>query len=537
MARVIPADSRLLRVLAAFGLFALVEYGAWLAVILYAYDVGGVALAGIVGVVQLVPAALLAPALGSIGDRLPRGAALCGSYAVVSLFLAATALLLGAGAPVAAVVAASALATTTVSVARPIHYASLPQLARTPAALVRANSASGVLDGIGIFGGAVIAGLLTESAGAAAALALSATAMVVAAVLTLRLRLPVAARDDEEGTLRSAAAGLRAVARDPAVLVLLLVLGMGFLVLGALEILAVAFSDEVLGAGGDAAGLLVGASGIGGLVGAGLAAGLAFRARLAPAVVLALVAAAVPLALMAQVVLLGPAVVLLAVFGVGAAITGVAGRTLLQRVTDDAVLARVFAVQEAVMLLGLALGAALAPLLVSSLGASAGFVPLALGLAVAALGSWGLLRSLDGRAVFRPDVLAVLRRVPFLAAMAPPDLERLVQRAERVDVPAGTVVIGQGDVGDAFYVVDTGSLSVDVDGVRRERALVHGDGFGEIALLQGVPRTATVTATDPVGLLRIERDDFLAAITGSVDGRRIADEVADAHLGRDAASS
>ena len=140
-------DRRLPRVLAAFGLFAVVEYGAWFAVLLYAYTVGGVALAGVVGVVQLVPAAVLSPLLGSLGDRLPRGAALSGAYAAEAVFFAATAVLLAVGAPVPAVVAASALGTLTVSVARPIHFASLPQLARTPGSLVRANSACSALDG------------------------------------------------------------------------------------------------------------------------------------------------------------------------------------------------------------------------------------------------------------------------------------------------------------------------------------------------------------------------------------------------------
>lgn len=528
-------DRRLRRVLAAFGLFAVVEYGAWFAVLLYAYTAGGVALAGIVGVVQLVPAAVLSPLLGSLGDRLPRGAALSGAYAAEAVFFAATAVLLAVDAPVPAVVAASALGTLTVSVARPIHFASLPQLARTPGSLVRANSACSALDGVGIFVGPVVAGVLTEVSGPALALGISAVAMLTASLLTVRLGLPVAAGDDDEGGLRSALGGLRAVAQDPPVLVLLLLVGVGFLVMGALEILSVAFADEVLSAGDGAAGLLVGATGIGGLVGAGLATGLAFRARLAPAVVLGLLATAAPLALMGQMSVLVPAVVLLAVCGIGEAVTVVAGRTLLQRVTDDEVLARVFAVQEAVMLIGLALGAAIAPVLVTSLGAAGGFVPLALGLAVAAVGSWGLLRKLDGRAHFRPDVLA-LRRVPFLAAMSPPDLERLVQGAERVELAAGSVVIRQGDRGDAFYVVDTGSLTVDVDGVRRGTTLEHGDGFGEIALLQDVPRTATITAVDEVGLLRIERDDFLAAITGSPDGRLIADEVSQAHLRRDEAS-
>jgi CRP/FNR family cyclic AMP-dependent transcriptional regulator len=154
---------------------------------------------------------------------------------------------------------------------------------------------------------------------------------------------------------------------------------------------------------------------------------------------------------------------------------------------------------------------------------------------VAALLCWFPLRALDARAVFRPDVLGLLRRVELLAAMAPPSLERLAGSASWVDVAADEVVVAQGAAGDAFFVVDAGTLSVQVDGVRRDRVLGAGDGFGEIALLAGVPRTATVTALEPVRLLRVERDAFLAAITGSPDGRRIADDVARAHLERDAA--
>jgi MFS family permease len=534
--RSLPSDLRLARVLGAFGLFAVVEYGVWFAVILYAYDVGGVGLAGLVGVAQLVPAALLAPALGSLGDRLPRGAALCGAYAVEAGLLALVAALLRAQAPVALVVTACALTTTAVSVGRPIHYAALPSLAGTPAALVRGNSVSAVLDGLGIFVGPVIAGVLSARSGPAAALGLAAVGMALGALLTVRLRLPVAAADSDGGAFRAAIAGLRVVATDPPVLVLLLLLGVGFLVSGAVEILAVSYALEVLGDGEGAAGLLAGASGIGSLLGAALAAGLAHRSRLVPAVVLGLGVGAVPLALVGQVELLVAAIPLLAVVGVGEALTGVAGRTLLQRVTDDEVLARVFAVQEAVMLIGLALGAALAPLLVAARRASGGFLPLAAGLAAAALASWVVLRGLDARARVRLDVTAALRRVPFLAAMAPPELERLVQRAGRVEEPVGTVVIRQGDRGDAFYVVESGSLAVDVDGVRRSTPLGAGDGFGEIALLQDVPRTATITALDDVTLLRIERDDFLAAVTGNADGRLLADEVTRAHLRRDAST-
>jgi Cyclic nucleotide-binding domain len=437
-------------------------------------------------------------------------------------------------APIVPVVVAAAAATTVVSVARPIHYAALPQLATTPRALVSANSACGVLEGITAFAGPVLAGLVAHRSGPWLVAALSSLAMLAAALVTARLRLPVAsAGGDGESALRSAAAGLRTVSSDRPVLVLLLVVGVEFLMLGSLEVLGVSFANAVIHGGDSAAGLVVGATGIGALVGAAAAAGLAFRVRLAAPTALGLVAAGLPLLAMTAVGSLPPAVVLLALCGLGQAFASVAGRTLLQRSTDDRVLARVFAVQEGVMMTGVAGGAALAPLLIHQLGAARGYLPLGVGVVVIALLSWPLLRRLDLRALIRADVLAVLGRVSFLAALSPPALERLSQAAQWVEVQSGDVVVRQGDLGDAFYVIDQGRMSVAVGGDLREHLLDPGEGFGEIALLRDIPRTATVTAVEPCRLLRLDRADFLAAITGSVDGRRIAAGVAAAHLDRD----
>lgn len=527
---------RLTRTLAAFALFSVVESGAWIAVLLYAFAKGGASLAGVVGVAQLIVAVLVAPALGSVGDRLPRGTALCGTYLVLAITLGLTAALLRFDGSVAAVVAASSLVTTAISVARPIHYAALPQLAPTPMSLVSANSVTEVLVGVGAFVGPVLAGVLAQAVGTWSALAVFAVLMLAAAALTARLGLPVAAPSSSDGAFRGAVAGVRVVARDVGLLALLLVVGMSFVMVGALDILAVAFTDEVLDGSDATVGLLAGAVGIGGLVGAAVAAGIAFRARLALMVVLGLGAVGVPMMVMAGVLTLPAAALLVAVSGMGKAVAAVTAQTLLQRGTDDHVLARVFAVQEAVLLLGLALGTLVAPLLVGLFGAAGAFVPLGGGVVIVALIAWIPIRRLDARVAFRPDVLAAMRGVSFLSTMSPPALERLSHDAEWVEFAVDQVVISQGDHGDALYVVGSGRLSVAVDGVLRPHTIDPGESFGEIALLHDVARTATVVVLEPCRLLRIERDDFLAAVTGSADGHGIAAEVAAAHLARDTRS-
>lgn len=144
------------RALWAFVCFSMVEVVAWVAVILYAYDEGGVGLAGAIAVLQLLPAAVLAPALGAIGDRLPRSQALLWSHVAVlaSSLLTAAALVLAL--PIAAVVAASSLITITISVVRPIHFAALPQLAAGPRDLISANALSSGAEGLSLFLGPLI---------------------------------------------------------------------------------------------------------------------------------------------------------------------------------------------------------------------------------------------------------------------------------------------------------------------------------------------------------------------------------------------
>jgi CRP-like cAMP-binding protein len=92
-----------------------------------------------------------------------------------------------------------------------------------------------------------------------------------------------------------------------------------------------------------------------------------------------------------------------------------------------------------------------------------------------------------------------------------------------------TAVFTQGDAGDRFYVIADGTAAVEIDGAEAN-TLARGDFFGEIALLRDVPRTATVRAVDELRLFALERDDFIAAVTGHAPSRDAADSIVAARL-------
>jgi MFS family permease len=522
------------RVLVAYCLFDFVEFFVWLIVILWAYDVDGAGLAGLAALVQLIPAAFLAPAIASVGDRIPRGTALVLAHGLVGVTCLVTMAALRLDAPVAAVIVASTAATTAIAVVRPIHFAALPQLAASPDELVSGNSLSSVADGTFRFLGPVAAGVVVSVLGYWQGFGIAALLCLLAAALCTRLELLSAVVDDEEvGGLRVALEGIRTLWGDWGSLALLLVMTIDFVVTGTLDVLGVAYAGDVLGLAATGAGLVIGSLGIGGLIGAVMGASLSRGRRLAPVIVLGGMIEGGAFAAVALVAALTPAMVLLAMAGTAGAIMIVSGRTLLQRATDDRVLARVFAIQESTTLLGTAVGAILAPLAIDRFTAQGAFLPIGFACVLVALIGVAFIRQLDARAEYRPQETALLRGVPFLSVLPEYDIERLAKNARWDVVLPGAVVITQGEPGRAFYVVAEGELGVSVDGARLPSVLVPGTGFGEIALLHSVPRTATITALTAGRLLVVDASDFLAAVTGSADGRALAEEVTAVHLDRD----
>jgi MFS family permease len=528
----LPTDRRLRRVLVAYRLSRFTEFAGWLAILLVAYEQGGATLVGVAAFAMQLPAIVLVPVLAGYLDWLPRGRALTLTHAGVAVCTGFTAVLLFSHAPLWVVLIGGTAMTVAVFAVRPSHFSTLPLLARGPGDLVSANGWSSFMDGAAIFVGFVVSGVLTHEFGAWVVLAVSAVFGVVATLLTSGLRTPIVGTGhaDAPGELRAALEGVATLRRNPGALALLLLMACVAILQGSNEPLTVTFNDEVLGLTESTAGLLAGSYGVGVAIGGITLAGLARRGALAPVVLGGALVLGVAQSSVSLLGALAPAVIMLVLVGVGMAMIVVSARTLLQRTTDDAVLARVLAVQEGVHLTGLTIGAVVGPLVIALFGPSAAFVPVGVLILAIALLAGRSIAKLDAASVDHSREVALLSRVPFLAALPPYELERLAQGAEWVSVPAGTQVVTQGDDADSYYLVASGELSVTIDGVLRAQPLAAGDGFGEIALLNRVARTATVTALGDCELLVVSSADFLASVTATPDGEGLAREISRARL-------
>jgi CRP-like cAMP-binding protein len=153
------------------------------------------------------------------------------------------------------------------------------------------------------------------------------------------------------------------------------------------------------------------------------------------------------------------------------------------------------------------------PVLIGLSGARAALLGTAVLLLAFVALAWRRLSTIDNAADVPQVQIQLLRLIPIFAPLPAPELEGLARALKPVSVPAGTVVIREGDEGDCFYAVASGELLVAKQGQDVAR-LGRGDGFGEIALIEDVPRTATVTAVTASELFSLEKEPFVLALTG-----------------------
>ncbi|HEX5558790.1 MAG TPA: MFS transporter [Gaiellales bacterium] len=505
-----------------------------LAVVSY-HGGGGATGVGIVMLLRTAACAVFAPFTSILADRAsPRRVMMVADLARAALILV-LALVVHAGTGIGAVYVLAVCVSIVSTVFRPAQAALMPALARTPEELTASNAVAVTIESAAIFAGPGIGGLMLAVSGADLAFAVCAGLLVLSAILVALVPEPAgapepaAAEPAGEGVIRAATAGFRELASTPLLATVVGVYALQALVAGALGVFTVVLALQVLHIGNAGVGYLDSVFGIGGIVGGVGAAALAGGRRLALAFAGGVLVWGIGIALVGISSSTALVCVLLAGVGVGNTVVDVAAITLLQRSAPADVLGRVFGVLEAVMLTALGAGSILAPALMSLLGVRPAIVVtgLTLPVAVALTGRW--LVQLDALAPEQRAHVQLLRQLTVFAPLSLPAIEQLAAHVERVEVPEGTVVVREGDPGDQFYIVEEGALAVTVGGQART-PILPGGFFGEIALLRETPRTATVTATADCRLLTVEREHFLAAVTGHAESAAAADLVVSRRL-------
>ena len=111
--------------------------------------------------------------------------------------------------------------------------------------------------------------------------------------------------------------------------------------------------------------------------------------------------------------------------------------------------------------------------------------------------------------------IELLKAIPLFESLETDDLNALANRLREISVPAGQPVFAQGDEGDAMYVIVDGAVDIVAGSGKQKvilRSLFKQQYFGELSLLDGAPRSATVAASRDTQLLALDRDDFVEFI-------------------------
>ena len=526
-------SANLRRLQGAWTAVAIGHWGLLVAVSVYAYDQGGEKAVGIIFLLRLVPAGLLAPFVGVLGDRYRREIVLFASALLRFGFCAAAAVCVWKDAPAELVYAFAIVTSIANAPYKSAQAAIMPTLAATPSELTATNAVSSTVESLAFFLGPAVAGLLLAVTGVDVVFAVAAVMFGIASLVILRMNVPrtEASKEVEASTILSECmAGFRVVFQHKELRVLMGLFTAQTLVAGLMLVFLVVVAIELLDIGDAGVGYLNSAFGVGALVGAIGALGLTGARRLSPGFLVGLLLWGLPLAVLGLWSSIAIALVLFAIMGAGNSLVDVAGYTLVQRAVPDAVLARVFGVLQFFLLTALGIGGVLAPVLSDLFGLENALIVSGLFLPVLVLLFGRTVAMIDAQAA-APETqeLRLLTGVPLLAPLPGTALEHIAGRLVPLRIEPGTVIVREGDAGDRFYVVVEGEVDVTAEG-KLVNTLEPGGYFGEIALLKDVPRTATVTAKTPVVLYALEREDFLSTVTGHAPSSKVAETVISSRL-------
>jgi CRP-like cAMP-binding protein len=514
LARSNPA---LRRVGASWFLTNLAEWAYVTALSIHGYRTAGAIAVGLIGA-RFVPGAVSGSTLVGVLMRRPPMPTL--RFLSLGRTTAATlaAIAVAADAPLAVLVAIVWIDAVIAAPYRPLMASTLPALSTTPrelSAVAGSIPASKALaQALGaLTGGLGLALVAPQTIALIAAVLFLVTAVLIAPIRRKARLVPAPSALDGSGGRRLGAivAGFEAI-RDRAGILLMLG-GLRSLTRGLWTSLAVVVSIELLHLGSTGVGVLMGSAGVGAAIAVWLSLVFAGRPRLAGPSALCFAICGVAIVLVGVTASPAPAIALMAIWGVALALADSISNSLVHRVVHARLLAPSIAAVESSKLLLEGVGALAAPALLAVVGVRTAVILAGVPLVLAVAGSRSRLRAIDQRAEARARPLRALRRTPTFDGLTMLGLETLSARLEEANAQADEAIVRQGEVGDRFYLIDSGQVKVTVDGFW-VGDIGAGGSFGEKALLKAAPRSATVTALEPTRLWYLDAADFIAAATG-----------------------
>jgi MFS family permease len=510
--------------------------GHWayvIAVSVYAYNKDGTTGVGLIWLIRMLPAAFASPFTSMLADRFRRERVMMTSDLTRVTLIAVGAAVVFANGPKELIYAMAAVVGVAATPFRPAQAALVPSLAATPNELTAANVVASTIESVGFFLGPAIAGVLLGVFSTGVVFTMTAALVLWSAFFVFLIQSPRAEPTEapaRASILGEALAGFRAIGGDSRLRILVGLITCATLSIGAIEVLLVPLSIVKLGIGRGGVGYLHTAFGIGALIGAMGGLALVGVRRLSVPFIFGVLLFGLPIVLIGAWPVVAVAVIAFGLVGLGNTLVDVAGFTLVQRAVPDEVLARVFGVIQFLWFGTTGLGAVVTPALLHWVGLRWSLVVVGLFCpAMVSLVGLTLVRIDAAATAPEESELRLLRTVPIFAPLPGTMIEHLVGRLAPLRFDTGTEIIRQGDPGDRFYLVAEGEVEVSADG-QTVTQLGPGEYFGEIALLRDVPRTATVTAKTPVVLYALEREDFLAAVTGHSSTAKAAEAIVGARL-------
>jgi predicted MFS family arabinose efflux permease len=475
-------------------------------------------------ILRLIPYVLFGTLGGVIADRYDKRRVMVladVSRAGLMFFLAALA---ASSAPIALAIAIAFLSTAAGTPFGPALAATTPGVVKE-SDLSAANAALSTVEHTALVVGPALGGLLLILGSPAMAFALNGVTFLASAASVARIQVRPEPTEEERSTLvERIVEGLRAIASSGHVSILVVFFIAVSLVYGFELVLLILVSERFLDTGAEGVGFLTAAVGLGGVLAAGIASRLVDHPRSTRSLSIAILFAGVPLMLLSIVRVPLIAYVLLTVEGAGSIVLDVMTVTMLQRLLRKEVTARVFGVLDSLSVAGILVGTLLAPPLVNAIGLKTTLVGVGALLPLIAVVLFPRVRALDRRAADRMTETAadvdILSSLPVFEGAHRHSLEILARALVEETVEEGERVITEGEPAENFYVVRSGSFEVvstgEAGGAPKViNTLEEGDYFGEIGLVESIPRTATVRAASRGTVYRISGPDFLDAINES----------------------